>query len=150
MQLLNATLSDLTEILPLVRAYHQYEGIELSDAVRKTAIAALINNENLGRIWKIRVQQKLIGYVAICFGFSIEFGGRDAFIDELFISETFRGQGYGHRVLLEVSQKAVELGVHALHLEVARDNNRAQKLYSTTGFTARNQFFLMSRSLSIK
>ncbi len=33
------------------------------------------------------------GYAALTFGFSLEVGGRDAFIDELFLIEAARGKG---------------------------------------------------------
>ena len=148
--LVSATRDDFNQLLPLVRAYHEFEGITLDDNARQAVLIALMDNDYLGHLWKIQSQQDLIGYIALCFGFSIEFGGRDAFIDEFFILEPFRGQGYGQAILLEITEKAAELGVHALHLEVARDNTRAQKLYSTCGFAARDQFFLMSHSLATK
>jgi ribosomal protein S18 acetylase RimI-like enzyme len=58
--------------------------------------------------------------------------------------EKSRGQGIGSEVLEFVKREAAALGVVALHLEVARDNRRARRVYERWGFEAREQFHLMS------
>jgi len=88
-----------------------------------------------------------VGYIALCFGYSIEFAGRDAFLDEFFVTEPHRGRGIGRRVLGLVIEEAGRLGVRCLHLEVARANHWAQRLYSSAGFESRDRFHLMSRTL---
>ena len=80
----------------------------------------------------------------LCFGYTIEFVGRDAFIDEFFIQEEARGLGIGRQVLAFAKQEAAKLGIVALHLEVARTNEKAKRLYAKAGFDAREQFHLMS------
>ena len=89
----------------------------------------------------------MVGYAALCFGYSIEFRGRDAFVDELFIAEQARGKGLGSRVLELIRKEAARLGIVALHLEVARDNTRARRLYEKWGFRARERYYLMSCDL---
>ena len=60
----------------------------------------------------------LIGYIAVCYSYSIEFGGRDAFIDEFYIAAAERGKGIGGRVLKEIATLLQMRGVVAVHLEV--------------------------------
>jgi len=36
----------------------------------------------MGRVWLIQYQGQVIGYVILTLGYSLEYGGRDAFIDE--------------------------------------------------------------------
>ncbi len=79
--------------------------------------------------WLISVSGTILGYIAICFGYTIEFGGRDAFTDEFFIEESARGRGICSAVLEAVKSKAARYGVHFLHLEVAADNARAKHIY---------------------
>ena len=67
-------------------------------------------------------------------GYSFEFRGRDAFIDELYIEPEFRRRGLGRRALEFVEEKARALGVNALHLEVDRGNDPAMELYRRTGY----------------
>ena len=98
----------------------------------------------MGRIWLICSESQPVGYIAICIGYSIEFAGRDAFIDEMFIVPEQRAKGIGKAALGLVKSEAASLGIRALHLEVARTNERAKRLYASAGFVARERFFLMS------
>lgn len=49
----------------------------------------------MGRVWLIQHQSLAIGYVILTLGFSLEYGGRDAFIDEFYIQANYQGQGIG-------------------------------------------------------
>jgi ribosomal protein S18 acetylase RimI-like enzyme len=64
----------------------------------------------------------------------MEFGGRNAFLDDLFIESAFRGAGLGTSALNKVRAFCVENGIRALHLETGRDNAAAQALYRRAGF----------------
>lgn len=134
---------DLDEVLKFVRAYHAFEGIGNTVDVA-SSVLPLLGESPLGRAWLIHADSSPVGYVAICFGHSIEFAGRDAFVDEMFIVPEHRAKGIGRSALLLVQSEAASLGIKALHLEVARYNETAQRLYKSAGFRAREQFFLMS------
>lgn len=149
LQLDLAAESDLGVLLPLVAAYHAFEQVDMTDAQRAAALAPLLRPQAPeGRVWLVRRRGEAVGYVAVCFGYSIEFRGRDAFLDELYIAEPFRGQGIGRAVVEQTKRLAAALGLRALHLEVTRDNERARKLYGSLGFEARTRFHLMSCSLA--
>jgi ribosomal protein S18 acetylase RimI-like enzyme len=134
-------------LLPLVAAYHDFEGIELPQETRKRSVTTLLNDRRLGEIWQIRTPGRLIGYIALTFGYSIEFGGRDAFIDEFYIEPAERGGGIGAEVLRQVTAIMSDRGVLALHLEVDRTNDRAKSLYGRLGFSSREKYHLMSIEL---
>lgn len=70
--------------MPLVRAYHDFEDDKLNDESRRSAVARLLGDNELGIIWLIDVNNIPVGYVVLCFGYSVEFAGGDAFVDELF------------------------------------------------------------------
>ena len=141
--------SHLDVLLPLVRAYHRFEEVVMSDAERAVAVAPLLQDESpLGRIWLVRRRGEVAGYGALCFGYSIEFGGRDAFVDEFYIAENARGRGLGSRVMDLLKSEAARLGIVALHLEVGRSNTRAIRLYEKWGFRPRQRYFLMSCRVS--
>ena len=67
----------------------------------------------------------------------MEFGGRDAFIDEFFLVPGARGRGLGANVLDQVISEAAAGGTVALHLEVAGHNVTALRLYERRGFSPR-------------
>lgn len=140
-----AAESHLDILLPLVKAYHQFEHVDMTTPQRAAALKPLLQeNSPLGRIWLVRWRGEVVGYGALCFGYSIEFRGRDAFVDELFIVEAARGNGLGSRVLGLMKLEAARLGIVALHLEVARSNAQARQFYEKCGFQARERYFLMS------
>lgn len=143
-QLHHAETHQLAEISPLVAAYHACEQIPSSAAARESAIAQLLGDRRLGWLWLVAVNDKTAGYIALCRGFSIEFNGFDAFIDEFFLLPEFRGRGVGKIVLAEIKRLAATLGINTLHLEVARDNQTARNLYASAGFQARDKYLLMS------
>jgi ribosomal protein S18 acetylase RimI-like enzyme len=64
----------------------------------------------------------------------MEYGGRNAFVDDLFIRPAFRGRGLGGQLVAHARALCEDLGVRAMHLEVARDNAAAQAVYRGAGF----------------
>ena len=146
-RLQQASTEHLQTLLPLVQAYHQFEDIHMTDESRKQAIGSLLSDSSLGGVWLIVVDDAIVGYIALTFGYSIEFGGRDAFIDEFYIQSEFRGQGLGKQTLRQIQQEAKALDIQALHLEVAQLNTVAQRLYTQAGFQIRNKYRLMSARL---
>ena len=50
-------------------------------------------------------------------------------------------------MLLALPKALAQAGLRALHLEVGRGNEAAQKLYLRTGFRAREGHHLMTRTL---
>ena len=71
-----------------------------------------------------------MGYLVVAFGYSLEFRGRDAFVDELYVAPTHRGRGLGREALRVAEPCCLEAGVRALHLEVRPGNARARGLYA--------------------
>jgi GNAT superfamily N-acetyltransferase len=77
--------------------------------------------------------------------YSLEFKGKCAFIDELFIREGYRGKGIGTRALAFLKENARVMGVKALRLEVERKNADALQLYRKAGFVIENRDLLTVR-----
>ena len=139
-----AELSDVPQLLEFAQAYYAFDGLDYVEETAAKALRQLICFEQLGRIWLILLNGAAVGYTALTFGFSLEVGGRDAFVDELFLIEAARGKGIGKRVMDFLKAEAYGLGIQALHLEVGRNNERAQRLYKAAGFQAYRNFFLMT------
>ena len=138
---------DLPRLLPLVEAYYAFEGIPFEPARATCALRDLVDNPQYGRIWLIRKGEEPIGYAVLCYSYSVENGGRDALVDELFLREPYRGQGIGRQILCQTFKEMKALGVKSVCLEVARDNRRAQNFYRSLGFDARGKYMLMEFEL---
>ena len=140
--------TQLEELLPLVAAYHAFEEVGSSLEQRRSSVTKLLQDKRLGEIWLIRKLDGLIGYIAVCYSYSIEFGGCDAFVDEFYIEAAERGKGMGRKVLMEVSALLRERDIVALHLEVDGTNERAKSIYAKVGFLNRDKYHVMSLVLA--
>ena len=110
-------------------------------------LVSFLAEPRYGRAWLIEVDGAVAGYMVMCIGYSLEFGGRDAFVDEIYLQEPYRGQGIGRQAIEHMLAEAKLQGIKALHLEVDHKNANAQRLYRALGFEPRDRFMLMSRAV---
>ena len=74
-----------------------------------------------------------IGYALISYMYSTETGQRDAWLEELYISDDYRGQGIGTKVLQGLIQE-LRKSCGRVRLEVTEVNKGAIALYQRHGF----------------
>jgi diamine N-acetyltransferase len=137
-----AGLADVPLLLTFIQEFHELDGHPFHPSIVEVVVRELIESPQLGRIWLIRDGAEPVGYAVLGFGYSIEFHGRDAFIDELYLRESHRGRGWGRLAMEFIEGEARKLGIHALHLEATRGNHRAVRLYEQAGFKDNDRFLL--------
>jgi GNAT superfamily N-acetyltransferase len=145
-ELLAASRGDLERLLDWIAELYRHERIPFDPAVVRPAVAALLDDARLGQVWLIAVDGLPVGYLVLAFGYSLEYGGRTAVLDELFVAEAYRGRGLGSCALQFAADECRKLGLRALQLEVERHNQDAQRLYRRAGFVDHDRY-LMSRRL---
>ncbi len=143
MPIRRAGTDDLEATLALQALFHAEDSI--TAASRRAALAQLLADPRLGGVWLSLIDDAAVGYVALCYGWSLELGGRDAFVDELFILPEHRGRGLGGALLTAAIEAAKTAGVRAFHLEIADGKPAAQGLYRKLGFRPR-PYRLMTRA----
>ena len=146
-KLVRATLAELDRLLPMVAAFHEEMGIEQSEEARKRALMPLLEGSPYGEIHLAGPVRAPVGYCILTLGWSVEFGGRDGFIDEIFIRKPVRNRGIGSDILRALPDLAKAAGLIALHLEVDREDTSTRALYEKMRFQPRDRYVLMSRSL---
>ena len=129
-------------LLDFMQSYYAYDGHGFDREKARPALVALLRDPDLGRAWLILDGDSPVGYVVICFGYSLEWLGRDAFVDELYLREEYRGRGWGEKTMAFIEEAARELGVRVLHLEVMKGNDGAMHLYRKLGFQGHASTFL--------
>ncbi len=137
-----ATDSDLAALLDLESQFYAHEGYPFDRALNERSLRRLANDPSLGRLFIIGDGD---GYMVVTFGFSIEFGGRDAFIDELYIAPHARGRGLGTEAIRVAESACVAADVATLHLEVEHENGRARALYERHGFYTHDRHLMSKR-----
>ena len=129
-----AVSDDIITLLKFIKDFYGMSSYTFREKEVGESVRNLIKNINLGRIWIIEFDSKSAGYIILTFGYSIEYKGRDAFIDELYIEEEFRGIGIGRETMDFVIKESEKLGIKAVHLEVERNNDAAKNLYGKYDF----------------
>ena len=140
-----ADASDGDLLAEFMREFYAVERAAWDERGARSALKQILTDDSLGRVWLIRADGAPAGYVAVTFGFSLEYHGRDAFIDEIYIRARHRGRGAGRMAMEFVEDACRALGVRALHLEVGRENARARGLYRKAGFEEQESCLMTKR-----
>lgn len=143
-QFVQTTNSHIPQILTFMEAFYAIDDYVFEEAAARVNVQKFINDEHLGRLWLLKLEDEAIGYLALTFGFSFEYGGRDAFIDELYLDKAYRGKGHGTAILKRLEAEAAKLDVRAVHLEVESHNEVGKGLYKKSGYQI-NGRILMTR-----
>jgi len=137
-----ATSNEIEMLVAMMRELYAYDGLAFDKAIARRALMGVIDNETFGRVFLIRLENEVAGYAVLTFGYSLEFHGRDAFVDELYLLDEYRGRGIGKLALQFLTKVCANEGVSALHLEVERENTSAQTVYRKFGFEDHDRYLM--------
>src|ERR1051326_163633 len=118
----------------MMRDFYSQQEMRFDEPTASLAINKMLNNPHLGQIYLIFRGTELAGYFALTFCFSLEFHGRFALFDELYLREPFRRQKLGKAVVAFAEELCKKADIKAMRLEVGRENQPAQSLYKAAGF----------------
>jgi GNAT superfamily N-acetyltransferase len=127
-----ATSKDIDALVALLFALFSIEQDFVPDeATQRRGLALLLAHPAQGRIFVARhTQQGVVGMVSAQIVISTAIGGRSAWIEDMVVSEDFRGQGIGKALLAHVREWATENGVGRLQLLADADNEPALSFYN--------------------
>jgi ribosomal protein S18 acetylase RimI-like enzyme len=142
----SANTGDIDRILGLSRQLYSEDGEVPFDLARaSTALGALVGDGRLGVVLVAEERGEVVGFLALAWGFSLESGGKDAFVDELYVVSDRRGCGIGTALLGAAEAACATSGAGALNLVVEHSNIGAERLYRRLGFTGRGVSLLTKR-----
>ena len=118
----------------MMREFYSEQEMRFDEPAASLAINNVLKNPKLAQIYLIFRGQELAGYFVLTFCFSLEFHGRFALLDELYLSEPFRRQKLGQGVVGFAESICRREGIGAVRLEVGRENAQAKALYRQSGF----------------
>lgn len=137
---------DIDQIMEMQRDFYAIDAYNFDQQSAKLALQKFIEDSRYGKLWLITTGGKVVGYAALTLGFSFEFKGVDAFLDELFVLPEYRNQEIGTQTVEFVAEQAKTMGVKAIHLEVEAHNEAGRALYRSFDFQDHNRI-LMTRWL---
>ncbi len=134
--------ADIETLVAMMRELYAHDSFQFEETSARHALQGIIGDEAFGRVFLNCSADEVAGYAVLTFGYSLEYHGKDAFVDELFLRDEYRGQGIGKHVLRFLTEVCAENGVSALHLEVERKNTAAQAVYRNCGFEDHDRYLM--------
>ncbi len=134
-----AEIGDVPALLELMREFYADQEMKFSEAVAQDGLRDLITKPSLGRVFLFQADGALAGYLILTFCFSLEFHGRFALLDEIYVRERFRRRGLSREVIAQAEVACKDEGIEALRLEVWTGNVIAKRLYESSGFTTEDR-----------
>ncbi|MBX3736052.1 MAG: GNAT family N-acetyltransferase [Candidatus Didemnitutus sp.] len=128
-----ATADDIPALVDLMADFYAESAFPLDRDWAARSFAALFADPARNAAWLASLDGQPIGHTVLCSRHSMEFGGLDGSIDDLYVIPAARRRGVGRALLDRLVAHARALGVLALHVEVAPDNTAAQALYAALG-----------------
>jgi len=137
-----ARLEDLDALAALSAEFNEIDGHPHDDARVRAALIPLLRDDELGVVYLFGEPPN--GYAVVTWGYSIESGGRDALLDEIYVRT--QGQGLGGAAFEAVLADLRQRGLTRMFLETERPNTKVRTFYTRHGFQEDDSIW-MSREL---
>jgi GNAT superfamily N-acetyltransferase len=140
-----ATPDDLEMLIEMNAQYCAAEQVLADPHRARAGFAPLLADDTHGSVHMVlNPLGQVVGYAVLARSWSVEIGGAEVVLDELFVRT--RGQGIGGRAIEALASYCRERGVKRIFLETERRNERARTLYARHGFCEDDSIW-MSRDL---
>lgn len=134
-----ATPDDLGALLVLVREFYVVDAHAYDEALIVPALAPMLADDALGQVWIVDADGPA-GYAIVTWTWSLESGGRDCILDEIYVREP--GAGRGSALIEHAIGAAQAFGARALFLETEAPNARARRFYARHGLAAEDSVWM--------
>lgn len=135
-----AAPADLDEVLVLVREFYALDRHEYDETRVRAALGPLLAGDEYGQVWLLVVGVAAAGYAVVTWGWSLESGGREALLDEIYIRG--RGNGFGRLLLTQAMRAAARAGAKRMFLEIEAHNQRVRGFYASLGFAPEDSVWM--------
>lgn len=135
MQVLEATHDDIPSLCRLLATLFSQE-IEFLPCfeTQKNGLELILNNPQMGKIYILKEDEKVIGMVSLLFSISTALGGKVALLEDMIIDPIWHNKGCGTLLLEHVLIDAKKLTCKRITLLSDADNLNAHHFYQRFGF----------------
>lgn len=135
--------SDLDALVRLGELYCLADEAEWRPERARRGFAGLLTDDTHGVVLVSEIDVAVVGYAVLTWGWSIECGGRESLLDEMFIEHP--GQGLGSELLEAVVEAAQQHGAARVFLETEASNESAREFWLKRGFEIEDSVWLQRR-----
>ena len=114
--------------------FYAIDGYPINKELTTDLFHQFIEKPHLGKCFVLKLNNEICGYTILIQFFSFEMSGNVLLLDELYISDKFRGQGIGKTAMSFIKQYALENDFKKIVLEVEPHNSKAIQLYEKEQF----------------
>jgi GNAT superfamily N-acetyltransferase len=146
--------ADLAELLVLIAEFYAVDRHPFDRERVLRGLRPLLADDRFGQVWLVDPTDTTdtsgapdgppaagpAGYAVVTWSWSLESGGRDCILDELYVRD--RGSGVGTRLLREVLAAAVAAGAGTVFLETEAHNARVRGFYARLGFATEDSVWM--------
>ncbi len=136
--------NEISLIVDLLKRQFEEHQIEISIFQLTAPVDAMQADPRLGFFILARLGTHVVGVACVSYCWTLEHGGKSAWLDELYVLPEYRSQGFGSALIDAVVQEAIAQGCAAIDLEVDIEHRQAEQLYQRYGFES------LSRSRWVK
>ena len=123
---------DFATITDLIVVFRYFMG---SDSPNRAEVEVVVFELTEDRNTEfILIGEPACGFLQIRYRLSVWTGTDDAWVEDVFVDESRRGNGYGRLLMEAAIQSATRRGCGRVQLDVNQDNEAALKLYESLGF----------------
>lgn len=126
--------ADAKAVVSLLTAQMREHRIEQEEENMSRVVRGVLADERNGFFLVARVGAVIVGVAYVATMLSAEHGGRLGWLEELYVTPAHREQGIGSSLLGAALERAGELDLVAIELEVDVEHQRAEALYARFGF----------------
>ena len=139
-----ATPADLDVLVELAAEYCEADGHDFDEPTVRAGFRPLLDDDRHGIVRVAELDGAVDGYGVVTWGWSIEIGGLDVVLDEIYART--KGRGVGTTVLRHLEAECRDRGVKRIFLETELPNEAARRLYEREGYAADTSIW-MSKEL---
>jgi GNAT superfamily N-acetyltransferase len=130
-----ANKNDLNELIRLLNElFTQDIEFEPNYEKQKIGLLKIIENEDIGEILILQMDNRIIGMVSLLYSISTALGGKVAIVEDMIIDKNFRNQGLGKQLLNEAILYSKKRHCVRLTLLTDFNNEVAIRFYENFGF----------------
>ncbi|MEZ5342660.1 MAG: GNAT family N-acetyltransferase [Acidimicrobiales bacterium] len=131
---------DFAEVLRLVEAFYRVDGHRFDQDFLTPSIVELLSHDDHGTIAIAEDGGRPCGYAIVTWGYSLEGGGVEGLLDEIYAEVP--GRGVGGSLLAWAETACRHRGARRLALETERPNEAARRFYRHNGYAADDSIWM--------
>ena len=124
--------TDVAPVTRLVGGFRDFLGGGSPTNAEIEATASLLLRDRATEF--LLIGEPEVGFVQTRFRLSVWTGREDAWLEDLFVEEAARGEGYGRTLVEAAVERARSRGCDRIQLDVNEANKGAYALYESLGF----------------